>query len=213
MKTDDLISMLATGAAPVPAHVPTRRMGTALACGVLLAAAIMLLDYGVRADLLQAARDPMLWVKFAFPAALAATGFLVAMRLSLPGMRLGALPGTVLALLLALLLLGLVVLLNAPQEQRVALVLGKTWRSCSLSIAFLATPVFLAVLWAMQGLAPTRPALAGASAGLLAGACATFVYAFHCPEMAAPFIAVWYGLGMLIPAAVGALLGPRLLRW
>ena len=35
----------------------------------------------------------------------------------------------------------------------------------------------------------------------------------HCPEMAAPFVAVWYLLGMLIPAAVGALIGKRLLRW
>jgi hypothetical protein len=31
--------------------------------------------------------------------------------------------------------------------------------------------------------------------------------------MAAPFIGFWYLLGMLIPAAAGALLGPRLLRW
>jgi hypothetical protein len=31
--------------------------------------------------------------------------------------------------------------------------------------------------------------------------------------MTAPFIGVWYLLGMLIPSAVGALLGPRLLRW
>jgi hypothetical protein len=31
--------------------------------------------------------------------------------------------------------------------------------------------------------------------------------------MAAPFIGIWYLLGMLIPAAAGALVGPRLLRW
>jgi hypothetical protein len=35
----------------------------------------------------------------------------------------------------------------------------------------------------------------------------------HCPEMAAPFLGFWYILGMLIPTAVGALLGNRLLRW
>lgn len=29
----------------------------------------------------------------------------------------------------------------------------------------------------------------------------------------APFIGFWYLLGMLIPTAVGALLGARLLRW
>jgi hypothetical protein len=31
--------------------------------------------------------------------------------------------------------------------------------------------------------------------------------------MAAPFLAFWYLLGMLVPAGVGALAGQRLLRW
>jgi hypothetical protein len=71
----------------------------------------------------------------------------------------------------------------------------------------------LASFLALRTFAPTRPAWAGAVAGLVAGALGAFAYAFHCPEMAPPFLAVWYSLGMLIPAAAGALLGPRLLRW
>jgi hypothetical protein len=39
------------------------------------------------------------------------------------------------------------------------------------------------------------------------------VYSLHCPETAAPFVAFWYLLGISIPTAGGALLGPRLLRW
>jgi hypothetical protein len=39
------------------------------------------------------------------------------------------------------------------------------------------------------------------------------VYCLHCPEMAAPFVSVWYLLGMLIPAVVGAACGRRVLRW
>jgi hypothetical protein len=31
--------------------------------------------------------------------------------------------------------------------------------------------------------------------------------------MEALFIGFWYVIGMLIPAAAGALLGPRVLRW
>jgi hypothetical protein len=31
--------------------------------------------------------------------------------------------------------------------------------------------------------------------------------------MTAPFIGFWYVLGMLIPTAIGALIGPRVLRW
>ena len=71
----------------------------------------------------------------------------------------------------------------------------------------------MATLWAMKGLAPTRLALAGAGAGLLAGALGALVYALHCPELAASFLAVWYVLGIAIPALAGALLGPRVLRW
>jgi hypothetical protein len=68
-------------------------------------------------------------------------------------------------------------------------------------------------MWAMRELAPTRLRLAGAGTGLLAGSLGALVYSLHCPESAAPFIAFWYLLGMLIPTALGALLGPRLLRW
>ncbi len=76
----------------------------------------------------------------------------------------------------------------------------------------LSTPIFAGVMWAMKGLAPTRPRIAGAVAGLLAGATAALVYCLHCPEIEAPFIAFWYVLGMLIPVGVGALLGGVLLR-
>jgi hypothetical protein len=51
-------------------------------------------------------------------------------------------------------------------------------------------PMFAALLWALKGLAPTRPALAGAAAGALAGGAGAMVYALHCPELAAPYIAV-----------------------
>jgi len=39
------------------------------------------------------------------------------------------------------------------------------------------------------------------------------VYTFHCPELAAPFLGTWYVLGMLIPTALGAIIGPLVLRW
>ena len=46
-----------------------------------------------------------------------------------------------------------------------------------------------------------------------AGAAGAFVYCFHCTEEAAPFIAVWYTLGIAVVTAIGALLGRSLLRW
>ena len=65
----------------------------------------------------------------------------------------------------------------------------------------------------MKGLAPTRLSLAGAAAGLLAGGVGAAIYALHCDEMGAPFLALWYVLGMLMPATLGALIGRHVLRW
>jgi hypothetical protein len=39
------------------------------------------------------------------------------------------------------------------------------------------------------------------------------VYSLHCREMGVPFLGTSYLLGILLPAAIGAIIGPRLLRW
>lgn len=49
--------------------------------------------------------------------------------------------------------------------------------------------------------------------GLASGGIGAVVYSLHCPEMGAPFLGSWYLAGLLIPTAMGMLLGPRLLRW
>ena len=110
-------------------------------------------------------------------------------------------------------LLASFLLIGADFEQRHVLLFGRTSKSCPWLIALLSVPVFVAVIWAMKGLAPTRLRVAGGAAGLAAGAVGALIYCLHCPEMAAPFIGTWYLLGMLIPTAAGAVLGPRLLHW
>lgn len=213
MKTDELIAMLANGAGAVEPGAARRRVLLALGWGAFGTALLMAILLGVRPDLADAARLPMFWVKLAFPAALLAGALLAVLRLSHPGVRLGRVPAMVAAPVLAIWLLAAVVLLGASSGDRDALMLGHSWQLCPLTIALLSTPLFGATFWAMKGLAPTRLVLAGAAAGLLAGSGGALVYALYCSEMAAPFIGIWYLLGMLIPAAFGALLGPRILRW
>jgi hypothetical protein len=212
MKTEDLVNLLAAGAAPVPANAVGRRFAVAMGWGVA-GALLLLLSLGIRTDLAQAAGELMFWIKPAFVAALALAGLVAAERLACPGMRLGPVRIAVAAPVLLLWLVAAVVLLNAAPAQRAELIFGDTWKACPFNIALLSLPLFAATLWAMKGLAPTRLALAGASAGLLAGALGALVYALHCPESAAPFLAVWYVLGIAIPTLAGALLGPRVLRW
>lgn len=213
MKTDDLISMLATGAIAVEPHAVQRRYVAALGWGAFGTLLLMAIWLGVRRDIAVAAFLPMFWVKLAFPAALLAGALAAVLRLSRPGLRLGRLRLVVGAPVLAMWLLAAVVLLGATPETRNYLMFGVSWSVCSFYIGALSVPALVAALWAMKGLAPTRPALAGAASGLLAGTIGALAYALYCPEMAAPFIGTWYLLGMLIPAAVGAVLGPLLFRW
>ena len=213
MKTDDLVSMLATGALPVPRQAATRRLRQAVVLGLPISAAIMLLQFGVRPDLREALSWPMFWVKLLFPAAVAVAGFVAVQRLARPGVPLGK---AGLAMVLPVLLVWALALLawsGAPADTRAELLWGSTWRACVFSIALMALPVFAAAMVALRSLAPTRPAWAGAAAGALAGGAGAAVYALHCPELAAPFLAVWYVAGMGLPVLLGAVLGPRLLRW
>lgn len=213
MKTDALVKLLATGAAPVPGNAVARRLALAMGWGVPGAVLLMLATLGLRPDLAQAAGEWMFWLKPGFVACLALVGWLMTDRLARPGRRLGTLKAALAAPVLMIWLVAAVVLVNAAPAQRVGLVLGETWKSCPFNIALISLPLLAATLWAMKGLAPTRLALAGASAGLLSGAMGALVYALHCPESTAPFLAVWYVLGIAIPTLAGALLGPRLLRW
>lgn len=213
MKTDDLIAMLASDAGAVAPRVWQRRYALALGFGVLGAALLMVMLLGVRPDIADAVRLPMFWVKLAFPAALAAVMLLAAVRLSRPGMVLGRLGFMSAAPVLAIWVLAGLALLGADPEDRGMLVWGESWTDCLVNVPLLSVPAFVGLLWVMKTLAPVRPALAGAAAGLLSGALSAAVYALHCPELAAPFIGIWYTLGMLIPAVLGALVGARLLRW
>ena len=213
MKTDDLISMLATGAGAVATGTARRRFTLALGWGGFGALLLMAGLLGVRSDLPRMALEPMFWTKLAYCAALATAAFAVAAHLACPGARVARVAVILAVPLLVMWLLAVLALGGAAGTEREALVFGTTWRACAFNISFLSLPLFAALLWAMKGLAPTRPALAGAAAGLLSGATAALIYSLHCPELGAPFLGIWYPLGMLIPAAAGAMLGPRLLRW
>ena len=213
MRTDDLAFMLATGADAVDAKAPLRRSLFAVGCATLLALFVMAIWLGVRPTLIGDLELPMFWVKEIFCVALVAGGLFAVTRLARPGVSLARVPALLVVPMLAMWGLALADLLTASPEDRSELMLGISWTVCPYNIAVLSVPIFVAIVWAMKGLAPTRLRLAGSAAGFASGAIGALVYTLHCPELAAPFLGIWYVLGMLIPTAVGALLGPRLLRW
>lgn len=213
MKTDELIDALAAAAGAVDRRAPMRRLLLAAAAGLVLAGLLMLALLGTNPALADDAQQTMFWARLTFIAAVVAAGVLSANTLARPGALL-ARPALLVAAPFAALWLfaGVSLGLAAPGE-RMAAVMGNTWQACPLNIAMLSAPALALALWAIRGLAPTRLRLAGAAAGLLAGAIGTLAYALHCPELTLPFIGVWYVLGIAVPVAVGAALGRAVLRW
>ncbi|WP_423198559.1 MULTISPECIES: DUF1109 domain-containing protein [unclassified Cupriavidus] len=213
MKTDDLIVMLSTGLEPTDRHAARKRLVPPVLLGLAVALLLLVLFPGTRADLDRLFATPAFWLKLALPLSLWISALAISARLASPGalphrLWLGIAGPAGVAWLLATLAVA-----SAPPELREALVLGRTWRTCSLNIAMLALPCLALMLWALRGLAPTQLRLSGAMAGLFAGATGALAYCLHCPEMQIPFWATWYLAGMSIPTVAGALLGPLALRW
>ena len=213
MKTDELIHLLVADDRPVQRNAIEQRFLVATLAGMAGAGVLMLALFGLRPGLLATMALPMVWGKLVFAAALAAAGLALLRRMAHPGMAMGHAALWLAMPPLVLWGMALWALSQVSAAERMPLILGSTWRTCPLSIAALSVPAFVASFWALRGAAPTRLAWAGAGAGLLAGALGALVYALHCPEMAAPFLAVWYLAGMAIPTALGAVLAPHLLRW
>lgn len=211
MKTEALIDMLARDAGPVPRALAARRLSPPAAAGLLVSALIAITWFGIIPAQMFATAVP--WTKMAYAGALAlAAGWWTA-RLSRPAAPI-ALPRRVTALvLLAMVVVGGFSLASTPAGARLDAVLGESWSTCPWSVLVLSLPGLAGSLWAVRGLAPTRPGAAGFAAGLLAGSLGAFGYSLSCPEASPAFVAIWYTLGIAFTGAVGAVLGPRVLRW
>lgn len=213
MKTEDLIATLSADTVPPPRLALGARLG--LACGVsaIIALVATALWLGLRPDMMGAMHTRAFWMKACYTGALSIAGFMAVSRLARPGGRAGA-AAWILALVVTVMFsMSGMRMIMMPADHRMAAWLGASWTVCTRNIVMLSIPVFVGVILVLRQLAPTRLRLAGAGAGLLAGALGATVYGLHCPETGAAFVATWYSLGVATWAAIGALLGPRLLRW
>jgi hypothetical protein len=61
--------------------------------------------------------------------------------------------------------------------------------------------------------APSRPAVAGAIAGMMSAGLAATLYASHCTDDSPLFVVTWYSIATAAVAAIGALAGSRVLRY
>jgi hypothetical protein len=212
MQTDELIAQLSARLEPVKTGAVARLLLGAAALGLIGSVLVMVLMLHPRRDMATAILSFGMWTKLAYTFAIAAFGFWLVERAGRPGADMTR-PALLLALPVLAIALLAILQISAPGADMPRLVLGHSSRVCAFLVILTALPTLAATFWALRRLAPTRLTLAGAGAGLFAGAVGAFVYSFHCTEGSAPFIALWYSLGIVLSAAIGALAGRYLLRW
>lgn len=211
MKTDDLIRGLAADARP------TRGLGVglalALAAGLAGALVLFALVLAPRHGMPALLAEPRILLKFAVTLSLAVAAGWTALRLVRPGSKAAG-PARLLALPAALLALGVAAeMVATPEADWMPGLVGHYAVYCVMLVPVMSAPVLGAVLLALRRGAPSRPALAGAVAGLMAGGLGAALYAFHCIDDSPLFMLTWYGIAIGIVTAAGAVIGRRVLAW
>jgi hypothetical protein len=212
METDQLIRTLAADSA----H-RARPVGFVLALALLAAApvsmAIFFAELGVRPDVMTAMRNPFFDLKFLVTLALAVSAIAVSLHLSRPE---ASLHGWAWLLLIpaGLLAAGIGGEMMMPQRlPMMTRLVGTNSRICLTAIPAMSLPLLVAALFGLRHGAPTRPAVAGAIAGLLSAGLAATLYASHCTDDSPLFVATWYTIATGLVTAIGALAGSRVLRF
>jgi hypothetical protein len=212
MDTDQLIRTLAAD----NSH-RARPVGFVLALALLAAAPVSLLmfvtELGVRPDVMSAMHNPFFDLKFAITLALASAAITVALHLSRPE---ASLHGWLWLLLIpvGLLVAGISGEMMMPQRLPMMVrLVGSNSKVCMTAVPLMALPLLVAALIGLRHGAPTRPAIAGAMAGLLSAGLAATLYASHCQDDSPLFVATWYTIATAMVTALGALVGSRVLRF
>ena len=213
MRTENLVASLADNLRPVAPGAVPRRITLALIGGAVVTMMLIVAWLGLRPDLADAVLGFPFWMKWSYTISVGVIAVLATIHLARPEADR---PHWLWWLVLPVGLLAVLTinqLATTPPGDWTALWQGRSWRVCTIKVATLSLPIFVGIILAFRSFAPTRLRLTGGIAGLAAGACGAVLYCLHCPEVSALFVLVWYSLGMLTTAAIGALVGPRLLRW
>jgi hypothetical protein len=212
MRTDELIRAISADAARRSPPLGTV-WWVAVALAVAVAALAFFILLGPRPDIAAAAETPRFLFKFLVTGFLAASAFVLLRLLARPGAPASrAAPFLALAPLLLAAAVA-VELAIVPAGDYAARLVGTNLAVCLFFIPAIGAVPLAVFLAALRYGAPTRPAFAGAVAGIAAGGIAATFYAAHCTDDSPLFVATWYSLAIAGLAAAGALAAPRLVRW
>ncbi len=211
MKTDDFIRALAADAPTQGRSASSHALGW-LAVGAPIVGLLFALAFDVRDDLLGEGALASAQ-KLTFTLLLFAAGARGASILMRPDARLRDALIWIAAPLAALVVFVIGDLAFSGEANVAERAMGSTALDCVLSLVALSLAPLAAFLYGMREGAATRPGLAGALAGVTAGALAASFYALHCTEDSALFVGLWYALGIVVTGAIGYMAGQRILRW
>ena len=212
MDTDQLIRTLAADNSQ-----RARPVSFVLALALLAAAPVSLLmffaELGVRPDVMTAVHNPFFDLKFAVTLALASAAITVSLHLSRPEASLRGW-GWLFVIPAGLLAAGIGGEMMLPQRlPMMTRLVGSNSKICMTAIPLMSLPLLIASLVGLRHGAPTRPAVAGAVAGLVSAGLAATLYASHCTDDSPLFVVTWYTIATALVTAVGALVGSRVLRF
>jgi hypothetical protein len=91
--------------------------------------------------------------------------------------------------------------------------IGTNSMNCVTYIPLIGIGPLAIFLLALHHGAPTRPAFAGAVAGLAAGGIAATFYAAQCTDDSPLFVATWYTIAIVGLAFIGAATAHRFVHW
>jgi hypothetical protein len=212
MRTDELIAAMAADAGKRSAPLGRSFLLAGLAA-VLVAAIVFVATIGPRPDIAAAAETVRFLFKFVVTGVLAATAFAALRALARPGASLRTVLPWLAAAPLMLLAAVAAEVMVVPSDSIGALVMGTNRYVCLFFVPLIGLGPLGVFLAALRHGAPTRPRLAGAVAGIVAGGVAATFYAAHCTDDSPLFVVTWYSLAIMLLALLGALLAPVVARW
>jgi hypothetical protein len=212
MDVNELIKALAADTRPPAASLSSVWWGAA-GLAIILAAVVFFAMLGPRPDIAAAAETPRFLFKFVVTITLAVSAFGLARALSRPGETwrkampyLMAAP----ALIAMAVIVEIVVLPPGTWSDKL---IGTNSTRCLTYIPLIGIGPLAIFLLALRHGAPTKPAFAGAVAGLVAGGIGATFYAAQCIDDSPLFVATWYTIAIAGLALIGAAAANRFARW
>ena len=206
--TDDLIRSLASAAgtersASLQAALAVTGAAS-LACALLLVFSVI----GIRQDFADMAIRMPFAFKVVYSGALVVGASVVALYAATPGASATA--------LYAMLPAGIFLACGFLFDPTGFPTMGRTDTAAAICvgrIVLLSLPAMVLTFVFMRKYAPTQPLFAGAVAGMLSGSIGVLAYTLACRNDGTAFVAIWYALACASMAAIGAIVGHRVLRW